>query len=472
MRKGGAIHASARRISGVVALLTAALQSAIGAATNPSSGGSELPALTVCANHHYLAEASTGKPFFMLADTAWNLNAVTDEEIETYLQDRHRHGFNTVMFCLNFFPQAAAENAYGEKAYVGPDSTDLNPDYFAHVDRTLNAAASLRLYVMLYAMWGGTKAGTMNTYTPEQLHALGRRLGERYRAQPNVILCAGGESTPPYVDVDRVNAIGSGLKDGCDGKNLVVVHPCSNRSSSLALSDSPWLDIFMSQVKSGRGGESVDMTPYVASDFARSPARPTMLVEHRYEVGTHEDPVIQRRSLYLSTLSGACGYAYGHNALWQMSPHTAQKWMLTGWNPGASTWTEALDTIAVDQLRHILPLLQSRPFFERIPDQSVILAGQSKEIADRVVAARDGTLGQNDATYVLAYMASAKPLTLSTAVLPAKSLRISWFDPATGETQLFKSDLPNPGTLELPAPPAAHDWVVIVDDAAKRYAMP
>ncbi len=429
----------------------------------------KLPALAISANHRYLAEALTGKPFFLLADTAWNLDALTDEEIDTYLQDRHSHRFNTVMFCLNFFPQASAENAYGQRAYIGTDNTELNPEYFIHVDRAVNTAASLHLYVMLYAMWGGSKSGTMNTYTPDQLHLLGERLGKHFRAKSNVILCAGGESTPPYVDVDRVNAIGSGLKEGCDGKNLVVVHPCSNRSSSQSLSESPWLDIFMSQVKSGRGGETVDMTPYVASDFARSPAKPSMLVEHRYEVGTNEDPVIQRRSLYLSVFAGGCGYAYGHNALWQMSPHTAQKWMLTGWNPGVSKWSEALDTAAVDQLHHIAPLLQSRPYFGRIADQSLILEGQSKQIAERVAAARDGTPNQNDATYLFAYMASPKPITLNASVLSAKTLNITWFDPATGTTTIFKSAIPNPGKLEIPEPPAPHDWVVIVDDASKHY---
>jgi hypothetical protein len=440
-----------------------------GAVRTSAGSAVDLPALVISANHHYLAEAATGKPFFLLADTAWNLNALTDQEIDVYLEDRHAHQFNTVMFCLNFFPQAAAENAYAQRAYIGPDHTDLNPDYFAHVDRTVNAAASLHLYVMLYAMWGGAKAGTMNTYTPDELHTIGLRLGTRFRAHSNVILCAGGESTPPYVDVDRVNAIGSGLKDGCDGKNLIVVHPCSNRSSSLALGDSPWLDIFMSQVKSGRGGETADMTPYVANDFARTPAKPTMLVEHRYEVGTSEDPVIQRRSLYLSTFAGACGYAYGHNALWQMSPHTAQKWMLTGWNPGVSKWTQALDTPAVDQLHHLIPLLQSRLFFARIPDTSLILAGQSEPIVGRVAATRDGTPNHHDATYLLAYMASPKPITLNAAVLSAKTINVTWFDPATGDTQPFKSGISNPGILELPSPPKPHDWVVMIDDASKRY---
>jgi hypothetical protein len=73
-----------------------------------------------------------------------------------------------------FFPQATAENAYNQKAYIGADSTELNPDYFAHVDRTISEAGDRHLHVMLYAMWGGAEAGTMSTYSPGQLHPIGR----------------------------------------------------------------------------------------------------------------------------------------------------------------------------------------------------------------------------------------------------------------------------------------------------------
>ena len=328
------------------------------------------------------------------------------------------------------------------------------------------------MYAMVYAMWGGAKAGTMNGYTVEHLHAIGVKLGEHFKGEANVILVAGGESTPPYVDVERVNAIGSGLKEGCGGENLVTVHPCSDRSSSKALAGAKWLDFYMSQVKSGRNGEKADMTPYVAADFSLKEPKPTMVVEHRYEVGTQEDPVIQRRGLYLSVFAGGCGYAYGHNALWQMTPHTAQKWMQSGWNPGVKDWTEALDTVAVGQLAHIKGLMHSRPYLERVPDQGVIGSPQNTEIADRVEGTRDGTLGKNDATYVMVYRASAKDLTVNTGVIAGKALNVWWFDPATGKATALKNRLENTGRFVLEADVAPADGVAVVDDAAKAYGPP
>ncbi len=455
-------------------------QVAVAAAQRPptsppdSQAGTSSPnGLKVSDNHHFLVDARTGNPFFLLADTAWNLNALTNEEIDAYLHDRRRHGFNCVMFCLDFYPQAASENAFGQRAYGGQEKTDLNPAYFAWCDRIVDESAGLGMYVMLYAMWGGKTSGTMNTYSLDQLHTIGLKLGARYKTRANVILVAGGESTPPNVEVDRVNAIGSGLKDGCEGKNLVAVHPCSDRSSSQSLAKaSPWLDFYMSQVKSGKGGESADLTRHVAADFGLAALKPTMVAEHRYEIGTREPPVIQRRSLYLSVFAGAFGYAYGHNALWQMTPHTAQPWMLKGWPPDVSKWTLALDTIAVDQLQYIKPLLSSRPYLQRIPDQSLILAGQGKKIADRVQATRDVIAGGKGASYIMVYLSAPQAITVNTSVIDAKFLNALWFSPETGQSEPLMNHAPNPGKLELAKRPSGEDWVVVIDDAAKNYPPP
>src|ERR1700678_4047278 len=199
----------------------------------------ELMGLKVSANGHYFVE--NGKPFFLLADTAWNMDALTDGEIDQYLTDRAGHGVSAVMFCLDFAPQASSQNAYGQTAYVGEGKSDLNTDDFAHVDGAVDKASDLGLYALVYAMWGG-KAGTMNGYSAQPLHDIGVKLGRHFKGKKNVILVAGGESTPTNVDVDRVNAIGEGLKEGCEGENLVTVHPRSNQSSSRWLASSAWLD--------------------------------------------------------------------------------------------------------------------------------------------------------------------------------------------------------------------------------------
>ncbi len=430
--------------------------------------------LRVSANHRFLVDAATGAPVFILADTAWNLGALKLEEIEIYLKSRADHGFNTIMFALSFAPQAEEKNAYGQPAYLGADKTELNPAYFVYCDAVVKKCAEHGLYVMLYSMWAGPKAGTMNNYTAAQLGALGRALGQRYRGVKNVIFCVGGEASPRYIEPERVNALGQGLKEGCAGENLVTVHPVSENSTAKFFGSSPWLDFYLSQAKSGNAAKNTayDAAALVAGDYRAAPTKPAMMAEHRYESGTAEDPLIQRRSLYQCVFAGGCGYAYGHNALWQMTPHTAQPWMLKGWTPGVENWRDALDTPAVRQLHHVKTLLDSHPDLERIPDQSVVLAGQGADIFTRVQATRDGTPGKNDATYLMAYLSAPQTVALNTSVIAARMLRAYWFSPETGSTEPIQEQFKNSGMFTLEKKPQGGDWVVVIEDATKNYARP
>jgi hypothetical protein len=431
--------------------------------------------LKVSDNHRFLTDAVTGQPVFILADTAWNINALKLEEIDAYLQSRADHGFNTIMFALNLAPQAAEKNAYGEPAYIGEEHNELNPGYFETCDKIVQRAAERGVYVMLYALWDADKNGTMREYTPAQLSRIGMALGKRYAGVPNVILCAGGEATPtPEADARRVEAMGKALKEGCGGRNLVTVHAKAEESGARFFANSSWLDFSMIQAKSSCKPESVtyDAAALVLRDWQNSPPMPTMMAEHRYEVGLKEDPIIQRRSLYQCVFAGAFGHAYGHNALWQMTPHTAQKWMLRNWTPGVKTWPEALDTPAVRQLRYIETLLACHPYLQRIPDQSLVLSGQGPDVATRVQATRDGTPGGRDATYLMAYLSAPAKVTLDTAVIHARTLNAYWFSPETGECEVIRDEFPNAESLSLEARPGGRDWVVVVEDASRNYERP
>ncbi len=425
--------------------------------------------LKVSANHRYLTDTKTGKPVFLLATTAWNINALKYEEIDTLIKSAAGNGFNSIMFALDFYPQADEPNAYGEKPYTGPDKTDLNPAYFNYCDQIIDKCTRYGIYPMVYTMWSGKTTGIMNTYSPDQLYALGTKIGAHFKEHKNVILVVGGESSPPYIDTTHANAMGRGLKNGSEGNNLISIHPCSPHSDSEFYAASPWLDFYMVQGKSNINGISYDFTKLIAKDHPRSAEKPIMLAEQRYETGTSEDPVIQRRSLYLSVFAGGFGYAYGHNALWQMTPHTAQPWMLKSWASGVTNWKKALNTIAQQQLQHIKTLLYAFPYEERIPDQSLLVSAKHDSITNKVEIMRDGITGKRDATYIMSYLSTAQPLILKTDILKSGKLNAWWFDPRTGTFETIALAFKNAGSYQPPVKTNGPDWVLIVADARKPY---
>ena len=132
----------------------------------------------------------------------------------------------------------------------------------------------------------------------------------------------------------------------------------------------------------------------------------------------------------------------------------------------------ALDTPAVRQLAHIKALLYAHPYLKRIPDQSLVLAGQGADVFTRVQATRDGTAEKNDATFIMAYVSAPQTITLNTAAIAARTLTVYWFDPATGRSESLHENLPNPGRFTLEKRLQGADAVVVVEDASKNYPRP
>ena len=92
-----------------------------------------------------------GRPFFYLADTAWELfHRLTREEIDLYLTERARQGFNVIQaVALSEFDGLTVPNAYGHlplKAVDGrfsplcPD-TDRENNYWDLLDYAVQKMA-------------------------------------------------------------------------------------------------------------------------------------------------------------------------------------------------------------------------------------------------------------------------------------------------------------------------------------------
>ena len=159
----------------------------------PGKGVRALERLQVSRDGHFL-ETASGRPFFWLGDTAWELfHRLKREEVAQYLDHRQAKRFNLIQaVALAEFDGLTLPNVYGDLPLLGLDPTRPNPAYFDFVDEVIRAAADRGLYLGLLPTWGDKVTPMWGTgpavFTPENARIYGRWLGQRYREtdQPGV----------------------------------------------------------------------------------------------------------------------------------------------------------------------------------------------------------------------------------------------------------------------------------------------
>jgi hypothetical protein len=63
----------------------------------------------------------------------------------------------------------------------------------------------------------------------------------------------------------------------------------------------------------------------------------------------------------------------------------------------------------------------------------------------------------------MVYISSPQTITLNTAAIPARTLNVYWFNPATGASEVMDTNLANTGNLTLAKRPQG-DWVVVIEE--------
>ena len=439
--------------------------------------------LVVSANKRFLQHAD-GRPFFYLGDTAWELfHRLNREEAEAYLDDRRAKGFNVIQaVALAELEGTTAPNAYGHLPL-----DDRNPDrpivregdqddYWDHVDYVIERARAKGLQVGLLPAWGDkvekveTDGGGDPIFTPDNARAYGRFLGERYRDQPNIIWILGGDRGPNDFDIDVWREMARGLREGDGGTHLMTYHPGGGRSSSELVHSDELFDFNMAQT--GHCGSYEEAAQLIATDYEKSPAKPTIDAEPRYE--DHPkcfeaeqgrwDGHDARHLAYLQTFSGAFGHTYGHHSIWQF------------WEPGRdpvseaqTPWREALDADGAGQMQHVRRLLESRPFLSRVPDQDIVV-GDRGSGEGLIRATRD-----SGGAYAMVYAGTGESFTVDTTKVAGTAIRAWWYDPRTGEASEpweVAKDRPQM-VFDPPGEPSrTNDWVLVLDDAERGFEAP
>ena len=109
--------------------------------------------------------------------------------------------------------------------------------------------------------------------------------------------------------------------------------------------------------------------------------------------------------------------------------------------------------------------MQSRPYLERIPDQSLI-ASDPGAGTHHVQATRDQA-----GSYALIYLPAGDEVELNLRKLAGAQLAAYWYDPRSGAARRI-GVLPKEDRLRFTPPPGGLDWVLVLDDAAAGYPAP
>ncbi len=426
--------------------------------------------LKVSDNRRFLI-THDGDPFFYLGDTAWELfHRLNLEEAENYLQDRAVKGFTVIQaVVLAEYDGLTVPNANGHLPLIDMDPTRPNEAYFTHVDAIVNKAEALGLYTGMLPTWGdkwNSKWGVgPEIFTSGNAYEYGRWLGRRYAERPIIWILGGDRPVENNTHIEIIRAMAKGLHEGDGGNHLMSFHPTGGHSSSEYWHDAEWLVFNMLQSGHVRNKANYTM---ISADYGHSPIKPCMDAEPAYEDhpsgfdldNGYLDDYDVRKSLYWSLFSGAFGHTYGCHDIWQMLEEERKPVTFA-----RTTWRKALSFAGAQHVQYARFLLESRPFLQRIPDQSLIDSDPGTG-THHVCATR-----HEDGSYALIYLASCKPVTVDLGVMSRKRVTVTWYDPRTGEFRQG-GEVQGYGKQEFTPPQVWPDWVLVLDDAECHYPPP
>ncbi len=435
--------------------------------------------LKISFNHRFFTDEK-GNPFFWLGDTGWLLfSKLTREEAQQYLEDRRQKGFTVIQVMV--LHTVAAVNVYGDSALINKNvatpfitpgnsfSDAVQYDYWDHVDYIIDLAAQKGLYLALVPVWGSNvKSGWVSR---ENAGTYAKWLADRYKNKWNIVWLNGGDIKGSD-SAETWKIIGSTLKAN-DPNHLISFHPFGRTTSSQWFHNEPWLDFNMFQ--SGHRSYDLDTAKsehrfgpdnykFLQIDYNLKPIKPSLDGEPSYELipyGLHDTtkPYWQaadvRRYAYWSVFAGGAGHTYGHNSVMQMHK-PSDKGSAYG---SKKYWYDALNDSGARQMIYLKSLMLSKPYFERVPDQSLI-AGTQGEKYNYIAATR----GKD---YAFIYDYTGRTFEVNMGKINGKKVNASWYSPSEGSKKTIGSFL-NKGVQKFDPPgekQEGNDWVLILESS-------
>jgi len=406
--------------------------------------------IRVSSDHRHVIDA-TGMPFLIHGDMPWSLiSALTDDEVERYLENRREKGFNSIVVNLIEHKFRGPVNRYGEGPFYHPgDFSTPSEKYFQHADWVIRRAGVKGIQVFLdplYLGYQGTDEGWIDEALangPEKCRNWGRYVGQRYGKFDNIVWLLGADRNPEKAAED-VDAVARGIRE-FDNRHLFTAGSDPEFSAVDRYNAGGWLDLNSTYTYG-------IVHQKLLADYNRTPAMPYFLLETTYEGEHNASPLQIRRQAYWAVLCGASGQFFGNRPIW-------------GFEPG---WDNALDSVGAQDMARLKALFASRAWYELVPDQKheLVIDGLGEfNGLDYLAAARTA-----DGTTAIAYLPDARVFTVDLSKMSGAAVQAWWYNPRSGkadEAGRFATE-----AKQRFSPPAEGDWVLVLDDVSRTASPP
>jgi hypothetical protein len=214
-----------------------------------------------------------------------------------------------------------APNGLLNRTYDSP-----NLEQIRKVEEMIAYANSKGITVWIHPWWSRQRLN--ERVSEEQMRRCWRYVIARLGAYNVIWVLAGEYNMNNYggFGLPFWKQLGAMVKQEDPYRRIVSVHPtppgwgggaeAPQWSTGEVLHSEPWLDYNQSQVGHGRWRN--EMIPVViAADYARQPAKPTVVTEPWYEFIAGNPTAMEiRYGAWTALLSGAAGHAYGGGHVW------------------------------------------------------------------------------------------------------------------------------------------------------------
>jgi hypothetical protein len=328
-------------------------------------------------------------------------------------------------------------------------------------------------------MWGEGPV----IFNEQNAEVYGKIIASRYSKSKNIIWILGGDRPAVYNSKDGKKqddraiwrAMAKGIESIAGKDAFITYHPSGGEySTSQYIQDELWLD--MNAFQSGHGARESPAWEWTERDLALQPKRPTLDMEPCYEdhpVNPWDGKWTRQRGyftaydvrarIYRGVFAGACGVTYGHHQIWQF----LNKELNQPVNIGDTIigWRKAAEAPGANQMLFLKKLMLSRPYFNRVQDNSMILSPKGTTYLDISIATRD-----QDKSYAMIYLPTNKTIKVNLKKISGSSKNIWWFDPRTGRSTFVKNVKGNSKAFTPPS--NGQDWVLVIDDATQNFNAP